>query len=245
MVFFSRQFWRGIFSSRMRSEGPKGFRLTLEVWRLESCSLSVVLVFATVRNRPQQPFGAVAKPCPWTVRKKCLSDDVHEVDFLTNSALMLRSPITLLKVYLSDPSHWVVFIYCHTVPIESSSYTVFFQRRFQITYSSTSLLLESTYCFDSTLLFESTCFLNHSFLFKVVSWSKVLCSSPSFCFISVFYLFESRSSSWTKHILLSNIFSKPTYHVTSWSPLSIKIFSNPHIPFKHHLLFESTFLFWI
>ena len=48
--------------SRMRREGS---RLTLEVWRsgglevwrLESCSLSVVLVFATVRNRPQ-PFAA-------------------------------------------------------------------------------------------------------------------------------------------------------------------------------------------
>ncbi len=40
--------------SRMHREGS---RLTLEVWRLESCSLSVVLVFATVRNRPQ-PFAA-------------------------------------------------------------------------------------------------------------------------------------------------------------------------------------------
>ena len=31
----------------------KGSRLTLEVWRSESCSLSVVLVSATVRNRRQ------------------------------------------------------------------------------------------------------------------------------------------------------------------------------------------------
>ena len=51
--------------------------------RLESCSLSVVLVFATVRNE-------VAKPCPWAVRENCLQDDVCEVDFLANRIRMLR-----------------------------------------------------------------------------------------------------------------------------------------------------------
>ncbi len=44
----------------------KGSRLTLEVWRLELGSLSVVLVSATVRNRDE-----VAKPQRWAALTKC------------------------------------------------------------------------------------------------------------------------------------------------------------------------------
>ena len=63
----------------------KGSHLGLEVWRLESCSLSVVLVFATIRNRSQRDRDEDAKPCLWAALKKCLQDDVHDVDCLAKS----------------------------------------------------------------------------------------------------------------------------------------------------------------
>ena len=72
------------YNSRMRSD------VTLEVWRLESCSLRVVLVFAAVRERPQHVRNEVAKPHHWAALTKCDQDDVLEVDILANSVLLLR-----------------------------------------------------------------------------------------------------------------------------------------------------------
>ena len=63
---------------------------------MESCSLSVVLAFATVPNRPQRDCNEVAKPHHWAAFTKCDKcdkcdqDDVLEVDFLANSVLLLR-----------------------------------------------------------------------------------------------------------------------------------------------------------
>ena len=68
----------------------KGSRLTLEVWRLESCSPSVARATETVRNGSQRDRNEVAKPHQWVALTKCDKDDVLEVDFLANSMLLLR-----------------------------------------------------------------------------------------------------------------------------------------------------------
>ena len=75
----------------------KGSRLTLEVWRLESCSLRVVSAFATVGNRPQHVRSEVAKTHHWAALTKCDQDDVLEVDFLANSVILLRF-VTCMEV---------------------------------------------------------------------------------------------------------------------------------------------------
>ena len=71
----------------------KGSRLTLAVWRLESCSPSVACTTETirshVRNRSQGVRNEVDKPHHGAALTECDQDDVLQVDFLANSVLLL------------------------------------------------------------------------------------------------------------------------------------------------------------
>jgi len=76
-LFYMLQVWQHFFLECV----AKGSRLTLEVWGWETCSPSVA---GTTAPRPQ-----FARPRHWAALSKCDQDDMLEVDFLTNSVLLL------------------------------------------------------------------------------------------------------------------------------------------------------------